>query len=137
MWRNEDPRVKAFWQAAADNEKKAHALRNPGYRITPRKSSAIKRRKTKKTTTVQISGSLSPTSGSDTTMPQGQDYSQLQLESLPISENASNVLPFDATSEEIDSLFADLDKNFNFQLQDIDGQFDDLFLNFNDNYGSN
>ncbi|EHK96013.1 putative Mating-type protein a-1 [Glarea lozoyensis 74030] len=55
MWKIEDPSVKAFWQAAADNEKKAHALRNPGYRITPRKSSAIKRRKTKKTSTVQVS----------------------------------------------------------------------------------
>jgi hypothetical protein len=45
MWRDASPEVKAKYKQLADEEKAAHRAKYPLYKLTPRKSSEIKKRK--------------------------------------------------------------------------------------------
>lgn len=48
MWKDENEEVKATWKAKADEAKKQHLQRSPGYSYQPRKPSEKKRRMTKR-----------------------------------------------------------------------------------------
>jgi hypothetical protein len=131
MWRNEEPSVKDYWQSAAENEKRIHALRNPGHKITPRKSSAIKRRKTKKVTTVEVSGPLSAIVHSETSFPDNITYFQPKnLDSLPMNHDERSLLPLETTDKELEHFFTGLDNDFEFQFGEIDAKMNDIFSPF-------
>jgi hypothetical protein len=57
-WRNEPREVKRAWSAEAALEKAKHQMMYPNYRVSPRKSSEIKRRKAKKVSTVVLQKDL-------------------------------------------------------------------------------
>jgi hypothetical protein len=131
MWKNEEPSIKTFWKVTAENEKRLHALRNPGYRVTPRKSSAIKRRKTKKVTTVEVSGPLSATVQPEPYFSNNMNYLQPETFDNPsMSYDDGNVLPLDISDQELERFFAGIDSNFDFQFGEMDGQMNDLFSSF-------
>jgi len=56
MWKAESKQTKIHYKHLADVEKITHAQMFPGYRCTPRKSSAIKRRKNGRRSTSPRSG---------------------------------------------------------------------------------